>query len=307
MNFAIKKFNSTVIPASPLDHVLLYNNPDIKVTFIDFLEGEILTDENKRSFYQKIVDNVDDEVYPTTDHLITCIECDGIYFLYVSLDNSVRSNINLCPLYTRLSAICKLVSKIMESLNNRCIVFFSESCRPSFLGGMNQKENLVSWLKMRRIISTECNLEFITEERNNNDQSSMSFGISVFCHPNCVDLIDTYFVKNILNEGFGSAAVGIKTATGKIIWGIHFPLDFKNSGADNLGHKTMVNLQELMKSYDGSICAFGDFNTIPGKIYESIKQAITPDFRFDDENTITFFGSYYDTIPLVEEWDMLLS
>jgi len=307
MNYAVSITNNFVVPASPLDNVLKFKSVEnIKVSFYDFLSGELLTD-NRQVFYNTVIDNAVKKVYQTTDHLITCVELAGIYFLYVSLDNSVRSNTNGHPLYTRLNNICKIINTIIKSLDNKCVVFFSESCRPSFSGGMTEKNNLIGWFAMRKIISSNCGLEFITEKRNNEDQSDMSFGISVFCTQYTSSYIATYFTKNILNEGFGSVAVGIKLNTGEIVWGIHFPLDFKGEGENNLGYKAMINLQQVLKEYKGTICAFGDFNTIPGNVSSSIHKAILLEFEFMVSNKLTFFGAYYDTIVPAqgEEWKLI--
>ena len=255
-----------------------------------------------------LVDNAQNGLYPTTDHLITCVKINGVHFLYVSLDNSVRANMNNHPLYMRLVTICEVVDKIIRSLDDKCIVFFSESCRPSFNGGMDVKENLTSWLSMRRIISKICKLNFLIEKRNNDDYSDMLFGISVFYTNEVESVIQTYFCRSILSEGFGSVTVGIKMVTSEIIWGIHFPLDFKGYGKDNMGYKTMINLQELMNEFKGSVCAFGDFNTIPGAITNAINQAILSNFEFVFENELTFFGSFYDTIPIKNDeiWTSIL-
>ncbi len=290
------------VPASPLDNVLhIRAAPSPVVTFFDFLTGEPLDTNNRPNFYRVIIKNAHEKVYPTTDHLITDVEVGGFHFLYVSLDNSARSNANGHPLYKRLGAICRVLNQILDSLGGKCIVFFSESCRPSFSGDVDHKENLTSWISMRRTIEETCDLRFLIEKRNNDDASDMSFGLSVFYTSVTANVIATYFTRNILSEGFGSAAVGIKLITGEMVWGIHFPLDFKGQGTDNLGHKTMVNLQKLMLEYPGSVCAFGDFNTIPGAITETIRQAIQPEFEFVLDHTLTFFGAYYDTVPLARE------
>jgi hypothetical protein len=297
-NKAVLITDKSIVPASALDNVFKFNTfNDFKVTLYDFLKGEKITPENKMEFYKLVVDNAINNRYPTTDHLITCVQIQGINFLYVSLDNSVRSNSNGHPLNTRIDNLCKVVRNIMKSLDNKCIVFFSESCRPSFLGTREKKENVTFWLDIRNIISKTCGLNFLIEKRNNDDQSDMSFGVSAFYTDAVCQYIETYFVKSILNVGFGSAATGIKIKTGEIIWGIHFPLDFKKEGENNSAYATMVNLQNLMKEYKGSVCAIGDFNTIEGMIYQSIESAITNDFEFVLKGDLTFFGSYFDTIP----------
>lgn len=303
-NKAVTKTETLVVPASPLDNILTVLSLTVSIQNIklfDFIAGEELTPKNREAFYKRVVENAKNKIYETTDHLITCVQIAGIYFLYVSLDNSVRSNMNGSPLYMRLVALCEMLNKIISYLNGKCVVFFSESCRPSFLGGMNDKQNLTSWFSMRRKIEKMCSLNYITEKRNNDDQSDMSFGVSVFCTDLVLDNIATYFVKSVLTEGFGSAAVGVKLKSGEIVWGIHFPLDFKGDGVENLNYKTMVNLQNLMKEYKGSVCAIGDFNTIPGKIADLVEKARTSEFEFILKGELTFFGAYYDTIPYKAE------
>ena len=125
----------SVVPASPLDNVLKFREfSDIEVTLYDFINGEILDSSNRKEFYQTIVHNAINRIYPTTDHLITCVNIDDINFLYVSLDNSVRSNMNNHPLYLRLDKLCEVLDKIIRSLDNKCIVFFffQESLQPIF-------------------------------------------------------------------------------------------------------------------------------------------------------------------------------
>ena len=180
-NHAVMVDDGHVVPASPLDNVLKFKNgDDLDVSLFDFLNGDRVTSENRQEFYKAVVNNVKNKHYPTTDHLITCVKIDDLYCVYFPLDNSVRANMNYHPLHKRLPNICQIVNKIIDSLNGRCVVFFSESCRPSFSGGMNNKEQLTSWLSMRQIISTMCGLEFLTDKRNNEDPSDMSFGLSVF-------------------------------------------------------------------------------------------------------------------------------
>ena len=224
-------------------------------------------------------------------------------FLYVSLDNSVRSNKAGHPLYTRLDAICNVVTTIIEK-NQEVVVFFSESCRPSFLLDANDmKQNVVSWLDMRKTICKLCGLTFLAEKRNNEDPSGMSFGVSAF--ERC-SKIDTYFSRNILSEGFGSVALGVKLNTGSICWGIHFPLDFRGQASDNLGYKAMVGLQNVFEEYNGSYCALGDFNTIAGNIENAILNALKPSFELIGGDVYTFFGGYYDTIQ-EQNWEPLLA
>jgi len=159
---------------------------------------------------------------------------------------------------------------------------------------------------MRTTISKNCNLEFLTEKRNNEDPSDMSFGVAVF-HRTTPGQVKSYYGNSILDEGYGSVAVGVKFMDDSIYWGIHFPIDFKNHGKDNYGYKAITGLQTLMDTYTGSVCAFGDFNTIPGHILDAIELGVRTDDYSLISNSDTFFGAYYDTIPAIDEWTELKS
>jgi hypothetical protein len=95
--------------------------------------------------------------------------------------------------------------------------------------------------------------------------------------------------------------------SGQIVWGIHFPLDFKNSGLENMGAKAMIGLCQTMKTYRGSVLAMGDFNTIPGKILSSIVSTIPSDMELLSWDFPTFFGAFYDTVDAREGevWELI--
>ena len=307
IDYAVTISDKSVVPASGLDNILKTKETNLEHHFYDFLNGNILTNDNKQEFYKLVHEERFNNKYTTTDHLITHVKYNDVNYLYVSLDNSVRANMNNFPLYLRIDALCEIVNKIILSFNNeKCIVFFSESSRPSFVGDMNNKQNIHSWFKIRNIIENKCNLKYIVEKRNNDDVNGMSFGISAFCTNLTIEYIDSYHMVSILNEGFGSGAVGIKMIGGEIIWAVNFPLDFKFKGVENLGHKTMLNLQKVMTDFNGSVFAFGDFNTIHGDISDSIYSAISEKFEFVvNSEELTFFGAFYDRINVTNEWKLI--
>ena len=291
------------VPVSPLDNILVKDKfDDFKLKFYNVLSGMELNDITSiHNFYKEITKLAGENKYVTTDHLIYSIEIDNVIFLYISLDNSVRSNMNSNSLaHVRLENLLNVVKKIMKPDFNY-VVFFSESCRSSFIGEIGERKNEISWLTMRNTIENITNLNFVTEKKNNEDYEGLSFGISVWCNNNAMknNVISNYYSADLLNEGFGSVSVGIKISSDKIIWGIHFPVDFKNKMEDNYGSITMKNLIKTMDKYRGSVCAFGDFNLIPGMICNSIKNVLdnNKNYHFVLDNVNTFFGAYYDTIP----------
>ena len=308
-NYAITiNEDGSVVPASPLDNILAFqSNENLKYDFHSLLTGCKLTKSNITDFYQDLTKNVNHKKYPTTDHLPFSIDVDGVKICYVSLDNSVRANINGFPLKNRLIDLCAMIRKMISECGGECVVFFSESCRPSFDGGdLNDRRNEMSWFKIREFISDQCNLYYLGECSNNEDTNNMAFGVSAFCTGGTKGKIDNVLPRRILTEGFGSGAIGIKLTNGQIVWGIHFPLDFKSVGAENLGAKAMIGLCKLMESQKGSYCAIGDFNTIPGKIQNSITEVIPPNMKFQVKNEMTFFAPFYDTIKPKDKWALLI-
>lgn len=300
----LKLSEQNIVPVSPLDNFLIPKNfENYKITFYNILTGEPLCSrEQIQSFYKEITKLVEEGKYLTTDHLIYSIEIDSIIYLYVSLDNSVRSNQNGFSLaHTRLENLMRVVKKIIYNQNYMFVVYFSESCRPSFVGDVKERRDEISWITMRQTINQITGLEFLTEKRNNDDFSGLSFGLSVWITPNMYDTIFNYYSTSLLNLGFGSVAVGVRTKNNNIVWGIHFPLDFKNTGLENHGAITMNSLIELMNQYHGSVCAFGDMNTIPGNICNSIKEVVEKSgkYKLVCNDVYTFFGSFYDTIPVL--------
>lgn len=297
------KNGENVVPSSPLDNILLSNDlKNYKISFYNIINGECLDTETKiDSFYNEITELAKSNKYLTTDHLIYSILIDDVEYIYVSLDNSIRSNMNSNSLaHYRLNNLLQVVKTILEQ-KPISVVFFSESCRPSFVGNINQRENEISWLRMRNTITDCTNLEFLVEKRNNEDYSGMSFGLSVWMTKQAKPFISNYYSKELIKLGFGSVAIGIKSNTNKIVWGVHFPLDFKNMNGENHGAITMGNLIKIMNDYPNSVCAIGDMNTIPRIITDEICKVVENNvngYKLLLKDTLTFFGAYYDTIPI---------
>lgn len=316
VNKAVLITGDIVVPASPLDNVFkpkAVDTTSLNIKFYEFFNGDELTEDNKVNFYKQVAFGRNKGFYETTDHLPLSVTVGGVNFLYVSLDNSVRANENGFPLFVRLDGICGLVRNIIRSFGVTpdgypapTVVFFSESSRPSFSGSMADKKDVHSWLQVRYQLENQCGLKYLTEKRNNDDVNGMSFGVSAFCTTKALQEIESYHTVSLLTEGFGSGSTGIKLKTGEIVWGIHFPLDFKGDGLANLNYKTMLGLQKVMTDFKGSVCALGDFNTIPGKLSDVINLAINENYEFAVHDTLTFFGSHYDTIKTTEQWVSIL-
>lgn len=83
---------------------------------------------NPELFYQQVIRNTLDKKYETIDHCSIAIRVDGILYVYVSLDNSVRANGCGFPLKNRLETLCGMINTLIEECGGSCIIFFSESC-----------------------------------------------------------------------------------------------------------------------------------------------------------------------------------
>lgn len=302
--FIYRYQDGSVVPASKLDHALVPKGVEVILTHHSFLDGHQLTDENRAEFYEQVGNNIANRVYPTTDHTFMCLTYGKYKFLYVSLDNSVRANQNGYSLKNRLPELCRAITKFIKVCGGEGVLFLSESCRPSFDGGMNEKSGMLSWSTIVRFIADTCNLSYLTEHPNNDTSNGMAFGISVFCIHDYNDKVYRALPRRITTEGIGSATIGITMDDGTMVWGVHFPIDFKGEGDQNLGAKAMVGLSNLMDAHPGSV-AFGDFNTIHGEIEESVMSAI-PANKYLIGDDITFLGAFYDTVKNDETWVALI-
>src|SRR2546428_13511952 len=80
------------VPVSPLDGFVQFIGTGITIDYLSFLTGVQITLENYMEFAKDVRYNVENKLYPTTDHLIMRVVMNGITYLYVSVDNSVRAN-----------------------------------------------------------------------------------------------------------------------------------------------------------------------------------------------------------------------
>jgi len=300
----LTKAEGKMTPCSNLDCILA--TKPITYKYLDPYDGLDITEETFPNVIRTARNQHVSKVYKTTDHSIILIEYEvdnkKINVLFFSLDSSVRANENGFPLYSRVDNLIELINKIIARLGGDCLLFFSEACRPSFLGPMNNRENIVSWTTIKdQIISGVKGLESVGDYPNNSNE--MSFGIAVFSLG--VKVTDV-FVENLMQKdnkpiGFGCSCVGIQLVDGSIIWGTHFPIDFKGIKEESNSYIVMARLVEVIKSYKSTIFAFGDFNMIPGNMEEAIilafKTLKTEDMNLIRSQFISFFPAYFDTIP----------
>lgn len=297
MSKYVVKNTDTFVPASELDNVLSKAGKKINYRLHSIYDGKVIEDFPK--LYKEVIEKTISKVYETIDHLPISIKCNGINYGYISLDNSVRANEEGFALKNRLNKVCELVAAFISQCEGSCIIFFSESCRPSFdTADIINRPNEMTWYQIREKICAACNLYYLGESANNDHVNNMSFGISAFCTDDYKSLVTHVLPKRILNEGIGSGILGICVNNSDPVWGINFPLDFKSVGSENLGAKAMCNLCEIMKAYGDHTCAFGDFNTVVGNIFDAVNGAIPDSMQFNLHDCITFFGAHYDRVNI---------
>jgi hypothetical protein len=290
--YYISKNEDTYVPAARLDNVLVKIQGDASsqelVTFElrSCDDGTVIDD--RQQFYIDIISRNKLAEYPATDHCPIILTVGGFKFAHISLDNSMRSATAGHGLCTRLVGIMRVVENIDAD-----VVFFSKACRKLFTS------NGMPWVHCRRFIENTGKLHFIGEHADDYDISGMAFGIAAFAKQRFIDHgYDCIIPAKLIPDGFGSAALGIRLSDKSIIWAVHMPLDFAPICESNKNIRAMNSLCKLMDdtSMGNSICAFGDFNTIPDHTDIPMTDVATSyGYRFLN-NELTFFGSYYDTV-----------
>lgn len=308
---------SKPIPLDNLDGIVIQPefNHEIKIKKFSVLDGSEIIDENEELL--KLRKNIDNEYYHSTDHffiLLTIIikkskfnlltseyHDQEINHLFVSLDNSVRSNINNEPLFLRIGNICNALKNVLRQIDN-CMIYFSESYRPSFMGkDLNTSQQIVRWAEIKRILEKKLKINFI-EGRKNND-GELSFGITAFSFGNNIGLTD-HFSIGLNKTKFGSACIVVEYHGIRVIF-IHFPLDFINENEKNENYITACELFDIMDYYKCSV-AFGDFNLVPGNPKNGFMRAIEEkNKKLIPIDGNTFCGSYFDFafVSNIDNWE----
>ena len=297
--YALIKADNGFVAVSRLDHVIPGLNStltDADVAFMQPIGDAVeLTHENEDAFYLEMRKRATERIYTTVDHLPIRVVCaSGLTVLYVSLDNSFRANQNNHALTRRFDAILEMLRSLFKGRDD-VLLFFSEACRYSVDIVDGKDENRHEWMHFQRRLVADLNLCFLGEKPNNEDASGKSFGLAAFAKPKTYAKVDKVLPKQLITDGLGSVALGVNVA-GDIFWAVHFPLDFKNSGADNA--KTMASLCKAMDEHPGTMCAIGDFNTIPGKIEEVMRAEMARAGKkfLREDGVPTFFGAYFDMV-----------
>jgi len=297
--------NGDRLPYTALDDVLSRTPlgdtlPASAVKYWSCIDGkELVTEVDWLELYEEAIARNVAGTYTTTDHLILSIEVGGVVFIYISLDNSCRSNQAGVPMKERRGGIFGIIKHVIDQQGGApCVVFTSEGSRPLFTGANVQDDpNPLYWLEFRNELEEYCGVRFLTERKNN--PHVMAFSVSSFYTPGARPMIANYTSMDILGEGFGCAALLVTLRSGESIMATHFPLDFKRTGTDNYNAIAMKTLQSVMKEHNATHC-MGDFNKVPGPIQDCMMAAIEPEFKFmsrEDSRMITFFPSYFDALP----------
>ena len=281
------------------------NGLKVQIQYYDLIDGTEITVDNKFNIIKKNTQHMINEEYTTADHLpvvvtITLPNDEKIKCVYFSLGNLFKSNINDYSFKNSLKILFDVVNKLIKNIGGKCFAFFSES-------GRHFLDDEMNWDEIVKFICEYCDFQYLWLSRSNKT-SDIPFGVLAFASKHFekdkIDIISATYSSPVefnlekcssLLE-CGPVIIGLDYEK-IIIWGIYFPLDFKCIGPENQGAISMTNLCNLMKEYPRSVCAFGDFNTVPGNIENSIINAVDDEFELIWPEFPTFFGSYYDTIP----------
>ena len=289
----------TMIVASSLDHAVwsskTHRAPPVVMWFDQFNGDEIRDDRHGAdTLHRKASRATEFAEHHTTDHAIqVVVTCSGRY-AFVSLDNSDRANKAGHPLTTRLHNICRVIRRLIcntAATTPIDAVFFSEANRPSphTVGGTS-----ATWPEMAAKISEWCSLHYVGVNANND--GAMSFGVACFVREELANEV-TGIPRHLSHEGWGCAAFGLRH-NGRVVWGVHLPVDFRNPPATNVGVLTAAKFGALYDSEPDSDVIFGDFNTFHGPIGDGILAEIARQGFLSASRSVTFISSYFDTCPV---------
>ena len=275
--------NDKFIPSGGLINILApKTSPNIKYWLHSHLDGKQVDDENRAEFYSQVLNEITNSRYTTTDHLLIRCQISGYNVVFVSLDSSHRSEIAGHSLSTRLNKICENINVIMREIDNECILFLSEACKPSWIWDTdNQNEWLrlpakasnlaqavrlpanlaqaatviktthcTDWSDMKTIIEKKCNLVHLLDAPNNDDPYKESYGIAAFASEKYRDKIKSSERIVLSNEGLRTAACVIRLEKSEIaslpgdtiLIGVHLPLDLLEDKASR-AIKPIADLQ----------------------------------------------------------------
>lgn len=130
---------------------------------------------------------------------------------------------------------------------------------------------------------------------------SASFGVAAFCKKESLHNFRGFHAvkvaeNNPVNKCVGSGAVIAELTSGKAVFGVHLPLDFRTEGQNNC-IDAVGNLIKLMNVYIHGAYAIGDMNTVP-EIYERFVTSVeSTEIWKMSKDVFTFFPSFFDFIP----------
>ena len=296
---------------------------DCHISYYNPVNGKLI--ENYDAFVEALelaVDRNDNSSYETTDHAIQAITFKGIRVVLFPRDNSDRSNKAGNPAKDRFEGEMRVLNAVIAQSDLPTFVIMTECCRPS-CNGPNFEEDPETkyWVgDMIEQIEDATGMIQIGSAANNADE--MSFGVTCWVTKETRRLVRHVSVEPILTEKFGSHVLIIKLKDGTTFGGVHFPLDFRGDGLENLNAKTLIGLIAAMKKYDVKFVV-GDFNHVGGtNIIDAMELVLAenPDFMFATQlkdilsgylPPVTFYGSHIDTlhpsIPQKHEAQCLLN
>lgn len=236
---------------------LILASVKVPSTYRSFLDGSIINEDNLVDFANKLR-----ESEYVTDHVILETQLDGVTFLHVCLDNSIRAIDNGYPVSKRIDVICNALN---NCISGDTVVFFADAC-------------LAEWDIIKPTIENKCNL--ICVDENNN-------GMATFATKND-------FIAQIISK---TVATGVKMNSNRILWAARIPKDF--SIRNNKQDIAVKELTKIVEETEESVAIIGNFKaflTTPAAI-AVYKHLPTREMKvINKTNMPTFFGSPFDLV-----------
>lgn len=297
---------------------------DLSEIFSVDISNVITNVSNFKKFSETVVENFQNKIHETTDHLILMIHLetnggDTTSIAFVSLENSVRSTASGVDFGDRWPVFLKLFSLLKE--HNVQFIFASEAGRDVFDGVVKftpDKKTLLTlvkrkWTDMIQELEEVTGFKQICLSMNNDntfDGKVLSFGVALFVlDGKKVSAEEVHFhPKNSFGSGFVKLKITLDESTSITIMGVHFPLNFAKDEKEN--PLTDVSEQLNKFAFENEVdIIFGDFNTIISNFdrFDVVKDRMTNFEMVVPKKCPTFFSSWCDNEVPVEDIPSLSS
>lgn len=274
---------------------------------------------------REIIRRFEQQFHESTDHLLMIVEVvfeDGTVYKFAmfSFENSTRSSsIKGAKFMGRKGAFFRIFRTLKEDFGVK-IVFTLEGGRDIFDDNTFVKDGVVSvpvaqkWEDFVREIFEQTGFQQVLLSMNNYEKKpdskgtlvSLSFGIAAFVFEENDDMKDVEFVPLRFNPRNSNGCGCIQVNFGKIISFliVHFPINFGKNEEENPATHFCEMLQQYLIQNPNVFGILADTNAVAAgysrqRVIDSIILSVFPVLK----NAPSFFSSFVDTVPRVENAD----